>query len=226
MCRTLTLTLRQPPMVFHLELFSLTLDHLSFTYFITLRSYTQSCGLQPVIFSRRRVERLICWGCDSFSEHAWSLLPNDAFMSSLLSSGLAAPPLERLTSHSLICFFHLLKREFIIFFFFFFNFLRKRCIPSFPTSPLPSSPSSLSGTITPSVVAVKREQMLELLPTQSTKPPTAGLWTLSLLLHSHKEHRAATPAPAQTSASHLQRDRVDRFTYTIYQGFTFFLKKK
>lgn len=111
---------------------------------------------------------------------------------------------------------HLLKKK---------KILRKHCIPSFSTSPLPSSPSTLSGTITPSVVAVKREQMLELLPTQSTKPPTAGLWTLSLLLHSHKEHRAATPAPTQTSASHLQRDRVDRFTYTVYQGFKSFLKK-
>lgn len=124
-------------MVFHLELFSLTLDHLSFTYFITLRSYTQSCGLQPVIFSRRRVERLICWGCDSFSEHAWSLLPNDAFMSSLLSSGLAAPPLERLTSHSLICFFHLLKREFIIFFFFFLIFYGNVAFQAFLPLPFP-----------------------------------------------------------------------------------------
>lgn len=51
------------------------------------------------------MEGLISRGCDSFSEHAWSLLPNDAFMSSLLSSGLVAPPLARLTSHSLICFF-------------------------------------------------------------------------------------------------------------------------
>lgn len=74
--------------------------------------------------------------------------------------------------------------------------------------------SSLSGTITPSVVAAKREQMLELLPTQCTKPPTAVLWILSLLLlHSHKEHRAATPAPALASTSHLQQGRVDRFTY-------------
>lgn len=78
--------------------------------------------------------------------------------------------------------------------------------------------SSLSGTITPSVVAAKREQMLELLPTQCTKPPTAGLWILSLLLHSHKEHRAATPAPALASTSHLQQGRVDRFTYTALWG--------
>lgn len=94
--------------------------------------------------------------------------------------------------------------------------------------PLPFSPlichlpppffSSLSGTITPSVVAAKREQMLELLPTQCTKPPTAGLWILSLLLHSHKEHRAATPAPALASTSHLQQGRVDRFTYTALWG--------
>lgn len=99
-----------------------------------------------------------------------------------------------------------------------FFFLWKHCTLGFPTSPLPSSPSSLSGTITPSVVAVKREQMLELLPTQCTKPPTAGLWTLSLLLHSHKEYSAVTPAPAQASASHLQQDRVDRFTFTFYRG--------
>lgn len=96
----------------------------------------------------------------------------------------------------------------------------------FPFSPLichlPPPPfffSSLSGTITPSVVAAKREQMLELLPTQCTKPPTAGLWILSLLLlHSHKEHRAATPAPALASTSHLQQGRVDRFTYAALWG--------
>ncbi|XP_033946122.1 cilia- and flagella-associated protein 299 isoform X1 [Pseudochaenichthys georgianus] len=29
----------------------------------------------------------------------------------------------------------------------------------------------------------------------------------------HKEHRAATPAPALASTSHLQQGRVDRFTY-------------
>lgn len=45
------------------------------------------------------------------------------------------------------------------------------------SSSTPSSPlfSSLLGTITPSVVAAKREQMLELLPTQCTKPPTTRL---------------------------------------------------
>ncbi|XP_029296091.1 cilia- and flagella-associated protein 299 isoform X2 [Cottoperca gobio] len=31
----------------------------------------------------------------------------------------------------------------------------------------------------------------------------------------HKEHRAATPAPALASTSHLQQGRVDRFTYTV-----------
>ncbi|XP_036954916.1 cilia- and flagella-associated protein 299 isoform X1 [Acanthopagrus latus] len=31
----------------------------------------------------------------------------------------------------------------------------------------------------------------------------------------HKEHRAATPAPALASTSHLQQGRVARFTYTV-----------
>lgn len=63
---------------------------------------------------------------------------------------------------------------------------------SHPPPPSASPPAfsflSLSGTITPSVVAAKREQMLELLPTQCTKPSTAGLSIPSLLLlHGRKE---------------------------------------
>lgn len=67
----------------------------------------------------------------------------------------------------------------------------------------PSLFSSLLGTITPSVVAAKREQMLELLPTQCTKPHTTGFGILSLLLlHSHKEqrhqHQLRPPFPTST----------------------------
>lgn len=182
-----------------------------------------------------RVEVLTSCRCESLSEHAWrySLLPNDAFMrlpprprvslpSLLLTSDFTLPPL---------CLFLYTLKLFIIFthlsvFIFNSSNLTFHTLLPLPFSPLlchppphPSHPppffSSLSGTITPSVVAAKREQMLELLPTQCTKPPTAGLWILSLLLlHSHKEHRAATPAPALASTSHLQQGRVDRFTYT------------
>lgn len=53
---------------------------------------TQSCGLQPVIFSKGRMESLISWRCDSLGEHAWSLLPNDAFMRFLLYTVVTATP--------------------------------------------------------------------------------------------------------------------------------------
>lgn len=52
----------------------------------------QSCGLQPVIFSKGRMESLISWRCDSLGEQAWSLLPNDAFMRFLLYTVLTATP--------------------------------------------------------------------------------------------------------------------------------------
>lgn len=41
---------------------------------------------------RGRIESLKSWRCDSLGEHAWSLLPNDAFMRLLLYTGLTATP--------------------------------------------------------------------------------------------------------------------------------------
>lgn len=186
----------------------------------------------PLLF---RVEALPSCRCESLGKHAWrySLLPNDAFMTpppyphhhtglpALLPSDIwlynpslifflpTKAPLHQLYTY-LYPFFSISNLAFQASLPLSFARLLCHLPPPYPTPFF----SSLSGTITPSVVGAKREQMLELLPTQCTKPPTAGLWILSLLLlYSHKEHRAATPAPALASTSHLKEEGVDRFTY-------------
>lgn len=118
------------------------------------------------------------------------------------------------TSHTKLCYLSASSLSYVI-------FQPPRNRPPPPRQfPFPLF-SSLSGTITPSVVAAKREQMLEPLPTQCTKPPTAGLWILSLLLlSSSASSSTATKNTEQrhqrqlrASTSHLWQGGVDRFTY-------------